>query len=178
VKGKHDPTAHLAVRSQFSKLLHAYVACSNRCRQSVDSPAQADRPPPPPPTGVQDVVDVLQEALILELRVAEQEHCGLRIGPRLHKHLFQVLPPLSHAIVLGHLNGKHLVVCNEGGDARKALAPAAAHAHQQRIAIGLLDDAADAADMLHRIQEHHQVQPALALLEWRVINEAGRGSHK
>lgn len=41
------------------------------------------------------------------------------------------------------------------GDAKKT--------HQQCIAIGLLDDAADARHMLSSVSEHHKVQAALVL---------------
>ena len=66
-------------------------------------------------------------------------------------HLLQVLPPLRDAVALRDLNREHVVLGHEGGDAGQALPAAAAHAHEQRIPIGLLDDARHAADVLGRV---------------------------
>lgn len=58
---------------------------------------------------------------MLHLVVAEQEDGGRGGAARLHQHLFQVLPPLWQAVVLGDLDVEELVVGQEGGQAGQAL---------------------------------------------------------
>jgi hypothetical protein len=43
----------------------------------------------------------------------------------------------------------------------------AGHAYQQSIAVGLLDDSADACHVLSSISEHNQVQAALVLRQYQ-----------
>jgi hypothetical protein len=53
--------------------------------------------------------------------------------------------------------------CNMHAAHADRLTGANADPHQQGIAVGLLDDAADATYVLSRISEHHQVQSAFHL---------------
>ena len=78
---------------------------------------------------VQDVVDVLQKAFVLQLCVTEQEDSGLAIRPSLAQHRAQVLPPLIHPIALADLNGEEGTLCHEGCNASEALPATAAHTH-------------------------------------------------
>ena len=53
---------------------------------------------------VEDVVDVLHKTLVLDLRVAEEEDCGLVFSTSTPQHLSQVIAPLDLGVALADLN--------------------------------------------------------------------------
>lgn len=69
--------------------------------------------------------------------------------------LIPVSSPNPHpphlSVVLGDLDGEALELCHIGRQPAEALTAAAANAHQQAVAAGLLQDAVDAADVVQRI---------------------------
>lgn len=81
---------------------------------------------------VQDVVDVLQEAFVLQLVVTEQEDSGGAVRASLAQHCAQVLPPLTHAIALADLYGEKRVLCHEGGNSGQTLPTAASNSNLQQ----------------------------------------------
>ena len=111
--------------------------------------------------GVEDVVEVLEEALVLDLRVVEQEHRLLVLPAALPQNRPEVLPPLRDPVALRDLDREETVLGHERGDLRQALPPAAPDPHQQPVPVRLLDHAADPADVLRGIEEQHQVHLVL-----------------
>ena len=111
------------------------------------------------------VVDVLQERLDDDLRLVEEEHGGLVGDAGLPEELFQVLPELRQAVVLGDLDGEALELGDIRGEPRERLAPRAADAHQQRVAAGLAQHAVHAADVHERVAEQHEVHRRVPRLD-------------
>eukprot|EP00976_Prorocentrum_cordatum_P005192 102756-Prorocentrum_minimum.AAC.2 len=111
---------------------------------------------------VEDVVDVLHKRLVLDLRVAEQKNGRLVLRARQPQRLLQVLLPLVDVVTLADLNLDHLHVRHEPRQPRQRLPPAAPHPGQQHVRPWLLERAAHAADVLHRVEEHGEVHGALA----------------
>ena len=102
---------------------------------------------------VQQPVHVLQERLLLDLRVCDEEHGRLALlAGRLEQGL-EVLLPLGLPVALGDLGLEDVVVGHRRGEAGEGLASAAAHPHQQSVAARLLDDAADAGQVLQDIPD-------------------------
>ena len=70
----------------------------------------------------EDVVNVLHEGLVLDLRVIEKEGGGLVLATAELVQLFEVLSELSDAVVLRDLDGETLLICNIGCKPCQALA--------------------------------------------------------
>lgn len=70
----------------------------------------------------EDVVNVLYEGLVLDLRFIEKEGGGLVLATAELVQLFEVLSELSDAVVLRDLDGETLLICNIGCEPRQALA--------------------------------------------------------
>ena len=83
------------------------------------------------------------------LGVCEEEDDLLELHARELEQVLQVLAPLDDAVVLGDLDLEELHVRDVRGEAREGLPARAAHAEEQRVASGLAQDAADAADLRH-----------------------------
>ncbi len=82
----------------------------------------------------QHAVDVLQEVLVLDLRVREEEGHGLAQVARGVVHGLKVLLERVHVVRLGERDLEQAVARNVGGEARERLLARAAHAHEQRVA--------------------------------------------
>ena len=76
---------------------------------------------------VEDHVDVLEEGLLLDLRVAEEEDGRFSIAARLHKDLLDVVAPLVLAVRLRELDLDELVIGHEGSQLGRALALSLIH---------------------------------------------------
>mmetsp|Transcript_33896 Transcript_33896/g.95223 ORF Transcript_33896/g.95223 Transcript_33896/m.95223 type:complete len:995 (+) Transcript_33896:5050-8034(+) len=77
--------------------------------------------------------------------------------------------PVRGPVALRDLDAEGLVVRHEGGQRRQALAPAAAHPHEQRVAQGRLQHPHDPAHVLDGRQEQHQLH--LPLRHLVVVHE-------
>ena len=124
--------------------------------------------------GVEQVGDVLDEVLVLDLRVGEQKHRVFVSLTREFHNLLQVVVPLHAAVRLGQLNLVNLKLLDVRREPRERLPPTPADAHEQRVPAGLRDDAADAAHVLQRVQKQHQVH---GLLTRRVEVHEVLGDH-
>jgi len=107
------------------------------------------------------------------LGVCEEEDDLLELHARELEQVLQVLAPLYDAVVLGDLDLEELHVRDVRGEARERLAARAAHAEQQRVASGLAEHAADAADLRHGVAEEHEVHwdVLLVVLAERVVHD-------
>ena len=72
----------------------------------------------------EDVVDILEEDLVDDLRVDEEEDDVLELVPRQLEHRLQVLAPLERAVVLRDLDLEELVVGDVRREPRERLAAA------------------------------------------------------
>ncbi len=73
----------------------------------------------------------------------------------LRTYLTQIVPPLRGPIVLTDFNCEQFEICHECRNAGKALSAAATHANKQGVAVWLLDDTGDAADVLRSVPTRH-----------------------
>ena len=107
------------------------------------------------------------------LGVCEEEDDLLELHARKLEQVLQVLAPLDDAVVLGDLDLEELHVRDVRGEAREGLPTRAAHAEEQRVASGLAQDAADAADLRHGVAEEHEVHRdvLLVVLAERVVHD-------
>mmetsp|Transcript_20779 Transcript_20779/g.35679 ORF Transcript_20779/g.35679 Transcript_20779/m.35679 type:complete len:2651 (-) Transcript_20779:3350-11302(-) len=108
--------------------------------------------------GGQEVVDVLQEALLLDLVVREDERDpalhGLEVlGP-------QVIKEIVDTVGLRDGDLESDLVDDEGGQAREGLLARAPDTDQHDVATGHAQRAGDPDDVLHGHVEQHQVQLA------------------
>mmetsp|Transcript_49837 Transcript_49837/g.161249 ORF Transcript_49837/g.161249 Transcript_49837/m.161249 type:complete len:205 (+) Transcript_49837:4569-5183(+) len=99
-------------------------------------------------TGVQEVVDVLHKALLLDLRVAEQEHGLLAIPTSLREHFLHVLPERHDVVAFRNLDLVHRHIRHEASKPGATLPARAADPDKQRIAAWALDDSSNAAEVL------------------------------
>ena len=100
---------------------------------------------------VEDVVDVLDERLVLDLRVGEQEDGRLPLLARRAQQLLEVVAPRALVVVLASSRSGRRRTPRRAPRARERLAARAADADEERVAARLLDDARDAADVLDRV---------------------------
>ena len=108
-------------------------------------------------TAVEQVVDVLDVRLLLDLRVAEEEHHGFALPAGDAAKLLEVLLPLHLCVRLADGNLKTLHAHDERREARQGLSPRTTDADAQHVRAGLFEDAADARDVLRGVKEHGQV---------------------
>lgn len=87
----------------------------------------------------EDVIDVLQEALLDHLRIVEEEDGGLVLHASLVVQVTQVLPELLLPVVTGDLDLEDRVLDDVGGQSTQALTATPPHAHQQHVPTGLSD---------------------------------------
>eukprot|EP00754_Rhynchopus_humris_P032484 Rhum_TRINITY_DN15411_c13_g1::Rhum_TRINITY_DN15411_c13_g1_i1::g.156183::m.156183 len=109
---------------------------------------------------VEDARDVLQKRLVLHALVAQQERGGaavLRTGGPLH-HQPQVVPPRLLRVRLLRLDAEQPVLRNVRGEAGRALTPAPAQTHQQRVPHRHLDDPRHTRHVLKHVVEHDKPQ--------------------
>ena len=127
----------------------------------------------------QQVVHGHEEALIDDLRVREEEHDALLLDARDVVHLLEVLLEVAQAVVAADDDLRHLVVADEGAEAAEALLARAAHADEQRVARGVEDDARDAAHVLERVLEEHEVHGRvdLVVLAQALVEDALEAVH-
>lgn len=102
---------------------------------------------------IQQPIHILQERLLLDLRVGDQEHSRLALLPGSLQQCLQVLLPLGLPVALGDLGLEDVVVGHCSGEACEGLSPTAPHAHQQGVAARLLDDATDTRQVLQDIPD-------------------------
>mmetsp|Transcript_3151 Transcript_3151/g.13663 ORF Transcript_3151/g.13663 Transcript_3151/m.13663 type:complete len:966 (+) Transcript_3151:6936-9833(+) len=105
---------------------------------------------------VEDVVDVLEEVLLDDLRVGEQKDDIFPLRARHQEHLTQVVAPLVLPVPLRDFDREEVEFFQGGGQSGERLPPAAADAEQQRVAQRQPDDAADPRHVLDGVQEHHE----------------------
>ena len=70
---------------------------------------------------VEDVVDVLEEGLLDDLRVGEEEHELLPLVAHHQQRLLQVIAPLGLAVVLGDLDLEAVELGHRRREARERL---------------------------------------------------------
>ena len=73
-------------------------------------------------TNIQDVVDVLDEALLLDVFVGELEHNLLVVDTQCLVQIAQVVEPLHLTVVLMQVDSVLLALVNEGGQSGDRLA--------------------------------------------------------
>ena len=88
--------------------------------------------------GVQEVVQVLNEAFVLNLGVGEEEDSGLALAARGPQQLLDVVVPLDLAVGFGDFYLDHGLVRKRGGQPGERLTAGAPHAHQQGVSSRLL----------------------------------------
>ena len=117
---------------------------------------------------VEHVVHVLEEGLLLDLRVREEEHGRLALDARLVVEALEVLVELDEAVLLRDLDREdaHAVAVavarQEGRHAAQRLAAAAADADEHRVAARRAQDAVDARDVAHGVAEEDEVHGQVA----------------
>ena len=112
----------------------------------------------------EDVVDVLEEDLVGDLRVDEEEDDGAELDARHAQHRLQVLAPLERAVVFRDLDLEALEVREVAREAREGLAARASHAEEQAVAARLAQHAADAAHVRDGVGEEHEVHRHVHLI--------------
>ena len=113
-------------------------------------------------SGVEQIVDILDEPLALDLTVGEEEDGGLVLPPGHDHDLFDIVVPFLHAVLLRDLDLEHLVVLDRSGQPRQTLSPRPTDPHQQSIPSRLLQDTADYQQVLNRKLEQHDVHRLFA----------------
>ena len=106
---------------------------------------------------VQDVVDVLEEALVLDLRVVEEERRRLVEHADLLEEPLHVVVPLDHAVLLRDLDHKDVVLGRVAREPADRLAADAADADEHHRAARQPQRAVDAADVADRVLEEHEI---------------------
>mmetsp|Transcript_48498 Transcript_48498/g.115447 ORF Transcript_48498/g.115447 Transcript_48498/m.115447 type:complete len:286 (-) Transcript_48498:1336-2193(-) len=128
---------------------------------------------------VEHAVNILEERLQHDLRIGEEEDGRLALLPRAEQHLLHILAPLKLPVPLGDLDRDALHVRREGRDARHGLPPRAADAEEERVALGLPQDAGNARDVPDRVHEHHElhrlVRLRVVLIQHRLHHFPARG---
>mmetsp|Transcript_24325 Transcript_24325/g.56058 ORF Transcript_24325/g.56058 Transcript_24325/m.56058 type:complete len:393 (+) Transcript_24325:3925-5103(+) len=79
------------------------------------------------------VVHVLEEALVLDLRVVEEEGRGLTVHTRLDVEPLHVVVELHHAVLLGDGDLEEPELADEGREPRERLAARTAHADEHGV---------------------------------------------
>mmetsp|Transcript_66775 Transcript_66775/g.204361 ORF Transcript_66775/g.204361 Transcript_66775/m.204361 type:complete len:585 (-) Transcript_66775:314-2068(-) len=115
-------------------------------------------------TCVQKVVQILDEAFALDLRVGEQEHVLLALPAGVCQQLLHVLAEGGLVVPARDLDLVDHEVRQEARELGGALATAAADTDEQRVAPRGLDDARHAGQVLQHVQEAHQVHGLVGLL--------------
>ena len=108
----------------------------------------------------QHVVDHLQEALVLDVRVGEEEddRRAALVGTELLVELLEVVLELLLRVEARERDLEDAVLRREGRELGQRLLARAADADQQRVAAREAQDAVDARQVLERVLEQHQVQ--------------------
>mmetsp|Transcript_49832 Transcript_49832/g.161159 ORF Transcript_49832/g.161159 Transcript_49832/m.161159 type:complete len:354 (+) Transcript_49832:4318-5379(+) len=92
-------------------------------------------------SSVQNVVDVLQKALLHDLGVGEEEHQALALVLHdAHHHFLDVLSEVVRTVVARDLNGAAIEVRHVCRQPRHALPTHSADSHEQGVATGLPND--------------------------------------
>mmetsp|Transcript_60967 Transcript_60967/g.143562 ORF Transcript_60967/g.143562 Transcript_60967/m.143562 type:complete len:275 (-) Transcript_60967:1080-1904(-) len=115
-------------------------------------------------TRIEDIVDVFEERLHNDLRVAEQEHSLDPILARAQQSFLHILTPLRLPVTFRDLDLETAHVGGVGSEPRKALPSTAADAEQKCVALGLAQNAADPADVFNSVEEHHELHRLVRLL--------------
>mmetsp|Transcript_31441 Transcript_31441/g.79872 ORF Transcript_31441/g.79872 Transcript_31441/m.79872 type:complete len:584 (-) Transcript_31441:2844-4595(-) len=110
---------------------------------------------------VEEVVDVLNKALELDLRVGEEEHSRLAVASCDSEQPLDVLAPLVLPVGLGDFDGDDRVVHDKGGQLRARLPAAPPDPDQERVAAGGAEHAADAGDVLDHEEEEDELHRLL-----------------
>eukprot|EP00966_Prymnesium_polylepis_P179650 4159641-Prymnesium_polylepis.1 len=105
---------------------------------------------------VEDVVDVLEEGLLDDLRVGEEEGHQLALLAAPEQDLLAVVAPLRLAVRLGDLDLEALVLGDGRREPRERLAARAADAEEQAVAARLAQHARDARDVRDGVDEHDE----------------------
>mmetsp|Transcript_44777 Transcript_44777/g.132226 ORF Transcript_44777/g.132226 Transcript_44777/m.132226 type:complete len:244 (-) Transcript_44777:532-1263(-) len=105
----------------------------------------------------EQVVEVDEHLLVDNLLVGEQEDDLVALEARRRVERVHVLLEVAHAVRLGQLHLEDGEGRDERREPRERLLARAAHADEERVAARRVDDARDAADVLHRLVEEHEV---------------------
>mmetsp|Transcript_45055 Transcript_45055/g.143724 ORF Transcript_45055/g.143724 Transcript_45055/m.143724 type:complete len:343 (-) Transcript_45055:2392-3420(-) len=105
----------------------------------------------------QERVDVLQEALVLDLCICEDEAHGLVLGTSANEHRAQVLEERGIIVGFRDRDLENEMPGGKTGQACQRLLAGAAHTHKHGTASLLLDRAVDLDQVLHGIIEEHQI---------------------
>jgi len=111
---------------------------------------------------VEEVVDVLEEGLLFDLRVGEEEDAmlfGLSGAPH---DLLDVLAPVVQRVGATQLDLEQLVVGHVCRQTSDRLTPGAADADEQRVTSWLLQHPRHSRDVLDGEPEQHEVHRLLA----------------
>ena len=118
---------------------------------------------------VEEDVDVLEEALLLDLLVGEEEHGRLALHARAPVERLEVLEQVARVVRLVMVIWKKVAWPMKAPSRVRRLLARAAHADEQRAAARDGEEARDAHQVLERVVEEHEViasslKPSLNLL--------------
>ena len=99
------------------------------------------------------VVDELEEALLGHVLVAEEEDELLVLDAELVVEYLEVVAERGLVVAARQLDLEYVAAGGKGGQSRQALLAAAAHAHEQRVALVNANDAVDACRVLNGVVE-------------------------
>mmetsp|Transcript_13845 Transcript_13845/g.40763 ORF Transcript_13845/g.40763 Transcript_13845/m.40763 type:complete len:298 (+) Transcript_13845:1709-2602(+) len=105
---------------------------------------------------VEQVVHVLEERLLHDLRVAQQEDQRLALLASLEECLLEVVAPLDLAVGLRDFDLKAVKLGHRRCQPRQGLAARAADAQKQGVAARLSEDTGDARDVRDGIDKHDE----------------------
>lgn len=106
---------------------------------------------------VQQIIDILEETFLHNLRVRKQEHLRVRLRARVFQQFLQILLPLRVPIALRYLYRKALKSPNIRRQPRQRLPPRAAHTNQQIIPPILPQRPTQPRQVLYGVHEKHQI---------------------
>lgn len=103
--------------------------------------------------GIEQVADVLEEGLLLDLRVHEEEDCMQIARCALLQDVLQILVPVVYAVLLRYLHLEKLIVGYMRRQLRQGLSSGTAHADQKSVVARLHHYPANLREMLYRESE-------------------------
>ena len=105
----------------------------------------------------EDIVDVLEEALIFDLIVSEEEGDSLALLTGCSVEHLQVIEKVVGVVGARELNLEGLVASDVGGQSSETLFARAPHSNQESCASVCSDDARYLDEVDHGILEEHQI---------------------
>lgn len=108
-------------------------------------------------TRVQDVVDVLEEALLLDTVVSEDERVDVTFTTDLSEQNFEILTELNLGVNFLNFNLEDFSISHPCSQTRQRLTARATHTHEQGVTTWLHQDSTDSQQMFDSEIEKHQV---------------------